>query len=197
MQLSQTAEYALRAVVYLAEHDDHSCTTHEIAEGCRMPAGYLSKVLQPLARAGIVTAQRGLGGGYLLAREPGGLTLLEVISAVEPVHRIRDCPLQKPEHAPEGAPETTRPEYAGANSVVPGGGLCALHSALDRAMSCIERCLSEHTIGDMVAAGAASPTGAKTSAACLESRRCQTPDNRVPLAQTLPTSVRPTPPGTG
>lgn len=129
MQLTQTAEYALRAVLWLGQHPADPQTTQQIATGCQMPAGYLAKVLQPLARAGIVTAQRGLGGGHLLARGVDDISLLDVVNAVEPVQRIRTCPLKLPEHA---------------------GHLCALHQALDDTMANVEGSLARQFIGDLL-----------------------------------------------
>ena len=64
--ISQTAEYALRAIVYLAGQELPQ-TTQQIAATTRVPAGYLSKVLQALARGGLVHSQRGLHGGFTLA----------------------------------------------------------------------------------------------------------------------------------
>ncbi len=130
MQLSQTAEYALRAIVWLAQHAGDAQTNQQIAAGCKMPAGYLAKVLQPLARAELITSQRGLGGGYVLARSPDSLSLIEVINAVEPVQRIRSCPLKLSSHA---------------------GRLCALHQTLDDAMAEVERALTDRTIGQLLA----------------------------------------------
>lgn len=129
MQLSQTAEYALRGVVWLAENVGNPQTAQQIADGCKMPAGYLTKVLQPLAKAGVVSAQRGLGGGYVLERDPAGLSMLEVISAVEPMHRIRACPLKIGAH---------------------GSKLCALHRALDEALAMVEQSLGASTIGALL-----------------------------------------------
>lgn len=82
VMLSLTAEYALRAVVYLAEHPERAWTAGEIADDTQMPRRYLSKVMRALGGAGLVTSQRGIRGGYLLARCPEGLSLLEVVRAV-------------------------------------------------------------------------------------------------------------------
>ena len=60
--LSQSVEYALRAVVYLACEGEPRMTA-QVAEATQVPAAYLSKVLQGLSRAGIVRSQRGIGGG--------------------------------------------------------------------------------------------------------------------------------------
>ena len=90
--LSQTAEYALRAIVYLADHTDPQTTTR-IAEGTQVPAGYLAKVMQHLSRAKVVHAQRGLNGGFTLERPATELTVLDVINAVDPIRRILECPM--------------------------------------------------------------------------------------------------------
>jgi len=129
MQLSQTAEYALRAAVWLAEHSSDPQTAQQIAQGCQMPASYLAKVLQPMTRVGIVSAQRGIGGGYLLEKPADQLTLIEIINAVEPVQRIRGCPLKLSAHA---------------------GHLCALHQALDDTMAAVEKALANQTVGQLL-----------------------------------------------
>ena len=60
---SQTVEYALRAVAYLAYEAPAPRTTEQVAEATRVPPAYLSKVLQALSRGGVVRSQRGVGGG--------------------------------------------------------------------------------------------------------------------------------------
>src|SRR5688572_19877331 len=91
--VSQTAEYALRAVVCLGSQADTPMTTQQIADATRVPAGYLSKVLQALGRAGLVHSQRGLHGGFTLGRPMDQLSVLDVINAVDPLKRIERCPL--------------------------------------------------------------------------------------------------------
>lgn len=86
--ISQTAEYAMRAVVWLAAHDDGLHAVETIAEGTRVSRSYLSKVLNMLCRAGIVQAQRGPGGGCRLLRSPSEITLLTVLNAVDPIEHI-------------------------------------------------------------------------------------------------------------
>jgi Rrf2 family protein len=129
MQMSQTAEYALRAAVWLGQHAGDPQTTQQIAEGCQMPVSYLAKVLQPLTRAGILSAQRGLGGGYVLVRSPDELTLLDVINAVEPVQRIHSCPLKISTH---------------------GKTLCPLHRHLDDTLAAIEKAFADQTVGQLL-----------------------------------------------
>lgn len=128
--ISQTVEYALRAVVNLAGCNPEPRTRDQIAEATRVPKAYLSKVLQSLVRAGIVQAQRGPGGGMTLARAPDELTLLEVVTAVEPLQRIRACPLGLASHGLE---------------------LCPLHQRLDDAMAAVEEAFRETTLAEIIA----------------------------------------------
>jgi Rrf2 family nitric oxide-sensitive transcriptional repressor len=127
---SQTVEYALRAVVWLAAHEAEAQTNQQIAEATKVPAGYLAKVMQALGRGGLVSAQRGKRGGFALAKPSGEMTVLEVINSVEPVQRIRECPLGIQSH---------------------GSRLCPLHAKLDGAMASIEKAFGETTIFDIVA----------------------------------------------
>src|SRR5947207_10536821 len=93
VMFSQTVEYALRAVVYLAQQAPAARTTEQIAAATRVPQAYLAKVLQSLCHADLVRSQRGIGGGMSLRKEPAKLTILEVVNAVDPIRRIKECPL--------------------------------------------------------------------------------------------------------
>lgn len=126
---SQTVEYALRAAVHLASQSPNSCTTAELAEVTQVPPAYLSKVVQGLARAGIVQSQRGSGGGVTLLASPTELTILEVVSAVDPIRRIKSCPLDLPSH---------------------GKRLCPLHKKMDAALEHIERAFGSTTLADVL-----------------------------------------------
>src|SRR5437588_9194983 len=95
---SQTTEYALRAVVYLAAQAGEARTIQQIAEATRVPANYLSKVMQSLRRADLVQSQRGLHGGFTLGVAPQELTVYDVVQAVERLQRIRRCPLGIKDH---------------------------------------------------------------------------------------------------
>jgi Rrf2 family transcriptional regulator, nitric oxide-sensitive transcriptional repressor len=125
----QTAEYALRAVACIARQSRGAMTTRQIADAVRVPAGYLSKILQALARAGVVTGQRGLNGGFVLARRPEELTLLDVVRVADGSRRITACPLGLPDHGP---------------------GLCPLHRRLDDAVAQAEQTLGGVTIADVL-----------------------------------------------
>ena len=78
--LSNTAEYALRAMVFLARADPKlTILGRELSSTSGVPARYLSKILLDLKRAGMVTAVRGHGGGYRLSRDPKQIRLIEVV----------------------------------------------------------------------------------------------------------------------
>lgn len=127
--ISQTAEYALRAIVFLAERNTEPHTIQQIADTTKIPQGYLAKVMQELARRGLVNSQRGLGGGFTLAKSPESLTIYEIVDAVDPIVRIHKCPLDKPNHA---------------------NGLCPLHKRIDDAAELIEQSFRNTTVADMV-----------------------------------------------
>lgn len=79
--LSQTAEYALRAVLHIAEHGtDHPVPVGDIAVALDVPRNYLSKTLHQLSRAGVVTSTFGPGGGFMLGARPEALTLDRIIA---------------------------------------------------------------------------------------------------------------------
>jgi len=90
--LSQTAEYALRTVLYLAaEEQDTLFRVSEIADQLDVPQNYLSKTLHLLARAGVLTSSRGKHGGFRLAKPPSRLTLAEVVAPFDGPTGARIC----------------------------------------------------------------------------------------------------------
>ncbi|MGE5657031.1 MAG: RrF2 family transcriptional regulator [Actinomycetota bacterium] len=85
MELSSRVEYALLALLELVSHraKDSPLTVNEIAASQAIPERYLDQILTLLRRNGIVSSQRGAKGGYLLAKEPWQITLLEIVHSVE------------------------------------------------------------------------------------------------------------------
>jgi Rrf2 family protein len=95
--LSQTAEYALRAVLYLAgQQPGTPVRVDQIATALALPANYLSKTLQTLARTGVLTSTRGRHGGFGLAVAPTRLTLQEVVGPFDRGVETRRCLLGNP-----------------------------------------------------------------------------------------------------
>jgi Rrf2 family protein len=91
-KLSKKADYGLIAVKHLAAHrGEHACSANEIAEEYGISATLMAKVLQRLARQGMVAAKHGSSGGYQLAKEPGQITALDVITAIDGPVLITSC----------------------------------------------------------------------------------------------------------
>jgi Rrf2 family protein len=127
--ISTTGEYALRAIVSLAQHPGRPLTAAELATHTFVPQGYLSKVMLQLAKSGIVKSQRGINGGFTLARDANTVSVLDVLRAVDGAPaRILQCPL--------GIAGHTR--------------LCRMHHLLDEATASIERVFGEATIGALL-----------------------------------------------
>ncbi len=127
--ISQTAEYALRAVVFLGNQPGKSCTTAQLADEIDAPPGYLAKVMKGLSQAKIVRSQRGPNGGCALARDPSELTILDVVNAIDVFRRISVCPLGRAAHS---------------------GGLCPLHRRMDNVMAAAELAFKQTSIGEIL-----------------------------------------------
>lgn len=126
--LSQTTEYALRAIVFIASEPEKAKTAQEVGEGTKVPPRYMSKVLQTLGRSGLLKSQRGLHGGFVLDRPAERITILDVVNAIEPIQRIHRCPLGLPSHIK----------------------LCPLHRRLDDAIAQVESAFRQTTIHDLL-----------------------------------------------
>lgn len=129
---SKTVEYALRAVARLVESElrgQGGQTVSQISAHTQVPVAYLSKVLQNLARENLIVSQRGIGGGFRLARPANEITILEVVNAVDPVERILVCPLGLEAH---------------------GAKLCPLHRKLDDALAMVEAQFANTTLAELV-----------------------------------------------
>lgn len=126
---SQTVEYALRAVICLAQHPQRLLTTQEISQATCVPVSYLSKVLQSLGRAGLISASRGIRGGYALSVNASELSILRVVNVIDPIKRIRRCPLSLDSH---------------------GERLCPLHRRLDSVLEQTERIFDGTLISELL-----------------------------------------------
>jgi Rrf2 family protein len=109
MKLSRTVEYAVQAVLQLAQHDEKGqpvpCS-HLASEGM-MPERFLLQILRGLVTHGILSSTRGVDGGYALKRDPQEISLLELIEAV-------DGPLKPGPTSSAGMPEETQKAIADA-----------------------------------------------------------------------------------
>ena len=96
LRISDAASLALHTMAYLAKSPDRMVSTHEIATALSVSENHLAKVRQRLAKAGLVDATRGPGGGFRLSRQPGAITLLEVYEAIEGEFKPAACMLHRP-----------------------------------------------------------------------------------------------------
>lgn len=126
--ISKTAEYALRAVACMGGADGVPVSADTLAEQTKAPRRYLTRVLQDLCAAGIARSRPGPGGGYELIKSTSKLTILDVINTVDPIQRIKECPLGLKTHKK----------------------LCPLHSELDKAYASTEKAFAGVTIEQLL-----------------------------------------------
>lgn len=127
--LSQTVEYALRAMTHLAALEPGaSANSESIAQRTQVPQGYLSKVLRDLVVAGLITSQRGPHGGFSLVKGSSEISILDIVNAVDPITRITRCPLGNPAHMK----------------------LCPLHRRIDDAIGMIEEQFRRTFLSDVL-----------------------------------------------
>ncbi len=91
--LSGTAEYALRAALYIAQHGsaERLVRTDQIAEALAVPRNYLSKILHVLAKQGVLSSSRGVQGGFRLTDPADEVPLTRIIEHFDPIVPQRTC----------------------------------------------------------------------------------------------------------
>lgn len=127
--LSKTAEYALRAVALLANQPGRPALADQLAEKTLIPRRYLNRVLQDLVAVGLLRSRPGRGGGFELTKAAVDVSILDVVNAVSPLERIRQCPLGLATHT----------------------SLCPLHAELDRAYAATEKAFAGVTMAEVLA----------------------------------------------
>jgi Rrf2 family protein len=87
---TDSGKYAIRAMAYIAAREEPAepISAAEVAEAEAIPPYYLAKVLQDLARAGILSSVRGRGGGFKLLRKPEEIPVMEILEAVENIRKL-------------------------------------------------------------------------------------------------------------
>ncbi|MCA9068183.1 MAG: Rrf2 family transcriptional regulator [Planctomycetaceae bacterium] len=96
--ISKTGKYGIRAMLVLARLPaDEYAGTPQIAELASIPPSYLRKLFQTLAKSGLVKSQRGIAGGFRLARDANLITVYDILAALEPIDRWSECFLDNTE----------------------------------------------------------------------------------------------------
>lgn len=130
MRLSRQSDYAIRVMVELASSPGYASDVPTICRRQRMPEAYGAKVVQALARAGLVVTARGARGGVRLSRPPQEVSLLQVVEAAEGPTVFTRCMLWPGECPPPGR--------------------CALHPVLDGLRQAVAGYLGGISLAEMV-----------------------------------------------
>lgn len=92
MIIGRSADYALRALIYLSQQArGQPVPLEQIAQAQRIPAALLSKILQTLVKAGVLRSHKGYGGGFVLVADPAELSLADVIQAIDGPFTVFEC----------------------------------------------------------------------------------------------------------
>ncbi|HEX2951670.1 MAG TPA: Rrf2 family transcriptional regulator [Armatimonadota bacterium] len=92
MQLTRAGEYAVRSLVYLATQDeDARVMASQVASAENIPVNFVRKILESLAKTGLVKSYRGAGGGFTLGRDAAGITLRQIVEAIEGPFAVNEC----------------------------------------------------------------------------------------------------------
>lgn len=136
--ISQTGEYALRAVLYLArEGDDEPVSVDVVAEALDLPRNYLSKTLHTLAKRGVLRSMRGPHGGYALADPPEDVPLYAIVEPFDQLDERETCLLGR-KKCDDRSP-------------------CAAHRAWRDVTGHVVRFFRETTVRDLLGDGEGSP----------------------------------------
>lgn len=127
MHFKASVEYGMRAVLYLAQKGS-ICSSREVAEEMSIPRDYLIQLAQLLRNAGIIHARPGKNGGYILAKDPSEISMLDVFNALQ-----------------NERPRSERTEAEGASDLLQN--ITAACSAIEREM---EEYMSSITLQNMI-----------------------------------------------
>lgn len=137
MQITRQSDYAVRAVVYLAERGSAGpVATAEISRQQHIPLTFLAKIMPQLSAAGIVHTLRGAHGGITLGRPPENISLLDIVETIDGPVRLNEC-VSDP-------------------NLCPLGDRCAVHDVWCRAQADLVDRLSQATMAQLLAAGTRS-----------------------------------------
>ncbi|MBL7648029.1 MAG: Rrf2 family transcriptional regulator [Candidatus Hydrogenedentes bacterium] len=137
--ISKTALHTLKAVVLLAERPGEYQGAAHIAEQIGAPQNYLGKLLQGLVQTGIVHSQKGMGGGFCLARKPEEVTLFDVVDPIDHATRWEGCFMGK--------------------ETCDAANPCAVHFQWAAVRQAYLKMLKEATLADIVEHRAVLPVG--------------------------------------
>ncbi|WP_324717253.1 Rrf2 family transcriptional regulator [Carboxydochorda subterranea] len=145
MRLTRQTDYAIRVALDLAGQPGHGSDVRAIAGRQCVPEAYAAKIVQALARAGLVVTARGARGGVRLARDPAKVTLLEIVEAAEGPTLFTRCMLWPGECPPLAQ--------------------CALHPILDGLREAVQGYLQSMTLEELARRAGPQAGGAEERSA--------------------------------
>ena len=140
MRLSEYTDYTLRVLMYCARHRERLVTISELAEQHGLSKGHLMKVVNDLARQGLIETTRGRGGGLRLLKEPEAIRIGDVVRASETDFRLVEC-------------------FDAGSNVCTLTPSCRLKHLFDAALRGYFQALDGATLADLIAGAAASESG--------------------------------------
>jgi len=99
---SKKCEYGIQAVLYMAARE-HGCVcpSEEIAQKLKIPKEFVSKILQSLTESGIIESKKGKAGGFMLAKAPSKIKLIDIVEAIDGLETFQTCVLGFPNCSPD------------------------------------------------------------------------------------------------
>ncbi|MFB4324904.1 Rrf2 family transcriptional regulator [Priestia sp. BR_2] len=149
MQFSKSVDYALHALIHLAQSErDHNIGIKELSATLGVSESYLSKIMSKLRQDGIVRAVPGVNGGYELAKPARQITFLEVIQVIEGRQQLFECSnLNSQQHR-----LLTEEKPSDRNEDKPGACVCLVKQVMDGAERQLNQYLEEQTIQSVLEA---------------------------------------------
>ena len=130
MFITRRMDYGIRIMLTLGLRTDERMTGQALAEAVDVPRDFVLKVVQSLKEAGLVQAQRGVGGGVQLAKSAEQISLFDVLAVTDGVRALNPCLLE-----PRSCSRSRK---------------CAAHRVLDRVQVVLDRELKQITLADLV-----------------------------------------------
>jgi len=130
MFVTRKMDYGLRILLTLGCRPNDRLTSEELAEIIGVPRQFTLKIAQSLTKAGVIKAQRGVGGGIQLARDPEAITLRDIFNATDTPRALNDCLINT-------AACTRAPS-------------CAAHQALHEIQTILDQHLTRITLGELI-----------------------------------------------
>ncbi|MCM2340422.1 Rrf2 family transcriptional regulator [Rhodoferax sp.] len=138
MRLTVMSDYAIRLLMYVAQHPERLCTISEVARAYEISEAHLMKITHQLALAGWLETVRGKGGGMRLATRPEQVNLGAVVRSIEPDFAIVEC--------------------LSGSSACQLSNACQLTGIMSGALQSFMSYLNRYTLADLLAQGTASTT---------------------------------------